>query len=327
MHTRLRLPAAALLAAAIVSGAVHAQAPAPAPKLDPPKKDGPPNPPRDAAEVAVEQALRFHPDIRVAEAKLREAEAELSRVRLNVASRVVELRAAIALREQMLKNAEETAGVVRARIQSGTAPVSEEAVAQAGVLALRASLEQARNELTAMTGEQKLFARYFVERLDGNPSLFVPLAGDERLAISSQTWLPATRGAAATAAPARNPAKAASQYDEPSPEAAHRLEAFLTGTFELGTPKGYESPMAAFRALQDEARLGLPIRVSGVGRPGPVALPAAKFPVATWLEMLADDALADVYVREYGLLVTPGGRGAARAMPVREFLKGRKPKQ
>jgi hypothetical protein len=75
--------------------------PGPARPADPndPKGEGPKDekkaPAKSKLEEMLEEALQYNPDIHVAEAKVREAEAELNRTRLLVAQKVVALNAAL----------------------------------------------------------------------------------------------------------------------------------------------------------------------------------------------------------------------------------------
>src|SRR5438874_1867865 len=93
------------------------------PKADPAKDKAPAKdqkaPAKSKLEEMLEQALLHNPDIRVAEAKLREAEAELNRARLLVTQKVVTLqasleaaRANVAVAETRLKRLRELGGAV-----------------------------------------------------------------------------------------------------------------------------------------------------------------------------------------------------------------------
>jgi Protein of unknown function (DUF1549) len=78
-------------------------------KKEPPKQSGTLEPPKHAGslDVLIAEALKNNPDIRVAESKVREVEAELNRTRMKVASDVAflqaEIQAAKAMMEESLK--------------------------------------------------------------------------------------------------------------------------------------------------------------------------------------------------------------------------------
>lgn len=80
--------AAAVLTAMMLAGGVYAQQQAPQP---PPAAPKPAQPAPGSLEELLAQALKNNPDIRVADAKVREAEAELHRARLGVANKVATL--------------------------------------------------------------------------------------------------------------------------------------------------------------------------------------------------------------------------------------------
>jgi hypothetical protein len=123
---------------------------------------------REAAKKAVEeikpsqleeliaQALRDNPDVRVAEAKMREAEAELSRVRLQVIQKVVAHQHNTETKESAVQNAEAHYVVAQANQQLAKAEYDRVAeiskkgvVAKADVDAARAKVEQAAADVQA----------------------------------------------------------------------------------------------------------------------------------------------------------------------------------
>src|SRR5262245_30132912 len=76
-------------------------------------------------EDLLAQALRNNPDIRVAEAKVREAEAELQRIRVVTAQKVAALRQAIETARQSRDAARELLSTLEVRYQSGKAEPSD----------------------------------------------------------------------------------------------------------------------------------------------------------------------------------------------------------
>src|SRR5262245_45909954 len=89
-----RIANTAVLAVLLFGVTVLAQQPTTLQKPAPDKKaDAPPQP--GSLEDLIAQALRNNPDIRVAEAKMREAEAELQRIRIATAQKVAALHASI----------------------------------------------------------------------------------------------------------------------------------------------------------------------------------------------------------------------------------------
>lgn len=109
------LPANLLLALIpflLVAGTVLAQAPSAndpeaRPTTSPPAgKEAPPKPKPSELEQLLAEALVHNPDIRVAEAKLREAEAELNRVRFQVVQKVSTLHHAVEAQKSMIVTVE-----------------------------------------------------------------------------------------------------------------------------------------------------------------------------------------------------------------------------
>ncbi len=114
-------------------------------------------------EELIAQALRDNPDLRVADAKLREADAELNRVRLQVIQKVVAHQHTIETLESAVKTAEASYRMAEAKIKladadskrlgelrkAGNAPQAEADAAQANVEQARANLENARAALQA----------------------------------------------------------------------------------------------------------------------------------------------------------------------------------
>src|SRR5947209_6935278 len=91
----LRIGGAAFLILGLVSGPLPAQAPPtgdkpPAPAASQPANSSSPRPPMPSLEDMLIQALKSNPDAIIAEAKVREAEAELNRVRLQITRKLIE---------------------------------------------------------------------------------------------------------------------------------------------------------------------------------------------------------------------------------------------
>jgi hypothetical protein len=112
-------------------------------------------PAKSQLEVMLEIALRSNPDIRVADAKAREADAELSRTRLAVTRKVVVLynnlevaRANVAVAERDLERLE-------ALGKSGV-PAAELDVARAKLMQAKADLAKLEAEVPFLLGQQKI---------------------------------------------------------------------------------------------------------------------------------------------------------------------------
>jgi hypothetical protein len=148
----------------LIGVAAIAQQPAAQPKDAKEKKTDQASQPGNLDDL-ITQALRNNPDIRVAEAKVREAEAELNRTRMSVAQKVVALFHSIDIARKMQNSAKQDFDTVtRLRGQGGGGAVSvedfrkaklawESAIAQ--VAKLEAEMPALLGKLPGKLGEDK----------------------------------------------------------------------------------------------------------------------------------------------------------------------------
>jgi hypothetical protein len=145
---------ASLLAlAAVLCGSRLGPVPAGADPAAPPAGDANP---ADAAKAAAADgltledvltaALRNNPDVRVAEAKVREAEAELQRVRVQVIQKMVKLQADLQAARQRVKEAEGSIRHLEELVRKGYSPPHE-------VETARSNLQRAKGDLAALEAE------------------------------------------------------------------------------------------------------------------------------------------------------------------------------
>jgi hypothetical protein len=152
---RRRIETAALAALLICAGSVFG-------KTNPAKDENPANPPADKPAKTFEQmsleelltlALKNNPDLRVADAKLREAEAELNRVRLQIVQKLVTLRNSIEAATSTVKEAQTRLQRTQ-RLAATNAVAPEEVQAAEAVLArYKAELASLEAELTYLIGK------------------------------------------------------------------------------------------------------------------------------------------------------------------------------
>jgi BMFP domain-containing protein YqiC len=198
---RKRIESTALAALLTYAGMVFGQ-------TGPGKEEKPANPPADKPAKTIEQmsldellalALKNNPDLRVADAKVREAEAELNRARLQVTQKVVNARNAIKSQEANVAAA--ATGVQRAKQMSDKAVISREEVNAAQLVLVRekAKLTELEAELPYLIGKApqeggkdsvrdaayRAFSQYFAT------SIFV---NDQLAATAAQQHFNAPRG-------------------------------------------------------------------------------------------------------------------------------------
>jgi hypothetical protein len=97
-------------------------------------------------------ALRHSPDVQVADAKVRAAQAELRRVRLTLLQKVIEANAALDANRTAVMHAEEMFRRVAMLVKTGNISAEEHQRAEAQLAAAKATLAQAETTLNALTG-------------------------------------------------------------------------------------------------------------------------------------------------------------------------------
>lgn len=271
-----------VLVVLLAGGLVLAQPPAP--KEPPVKKETGEKKPATLEEMLA-RALRDNPDVRVAEAKLREAEAELNRTRLAVAQKVI---AAVTALERARKVAEDAEARYR-RLQklADGRGVSKEAVDEAAL-----ALALAKAEVAKLEADLPLLFGRLSDR-DDVPAL-----------IMGWKWAPVgAEGPARPAAPTR-PAV--------SGPMAEKIRKALDTPVQLEVKLG-TNLIDILDQLTKRYDFGVPFRCLtgddvGVLKPMPLF---PKVPLAAFLEAL-EDSFTDVrfVVREYGIAA-----GRAKDLP------------
>jgi hypothetical protein len=279
----------ALLAPIVCRGVVLAQQPAGQP---PPQKQGQTTPDKMSLEELLALALKEHPDVRVAEARLREAEAELSRARMQVAQKVIAHHAAAAA----TRVAVEEAAQQLARLQK-----VKGAVTQDELRAAETALAQKKAELARLEAEQPLLLGQWKVTLDARErERFYEL--HLRNAEGLWRWEVRPRDAAPEGGIADKVRKA--------------LDAPITLKFEN---KPLSDVLGEFKEATGVAFLDmLPQEV----RAQKVSLGLSEsVPTGAALQALSDLTGVQFAVREYGILVTKGDLPSG-AMPLQSFWKG-----
>src|SRR5262245_55933437 len=138
-------------------------------------------------EEMLAQALRNNPDIRVAEAKVREAEAELNRTRLQVTQRVVTFRQDLESLRATVREAQARLDRLTQLEQKGRGVVAREEVrsAELTLMKYKAELAKAEAELPYLLGKHGP-AEKLAFSTDGN--MLAQVGADGRLRL----WDPAT---------------------------------------------------------------------------------------------------------------------------------------
>jgi hypothetical protein len=113
----------------------------------------PATPDKMSLEELLAAALKDHPDLRVAEAKIREAEAELSRARILVAQKVITLHGSVTSARLAVEEATRRMEQMRKLAPNKLISVEELMLAETAVLQKRADLARLEAELPLLLGQ------------------------------------------------------------------------------------------------------------------------------------------------------------------------------
>ncbi len=139
--------AALLLGAALACGQQPAAPPADKEK---PKDE----PAKTKLEEMLEKALHDNPDVRLAAAKLAEAEAELTRARLQVVQKVAAAYQAVEAQKAAVASAATELAEVKSRVGTGTTPQGPEREAERKLIDAKAKLADLESQLPYLLGQQ-----------------------------------------------------------------------------------------------------------------------------------------------------------------------------
>lgn len=294
--------AVALLAAA---GTVLAQG------LPPEKPAAPPAKEQSLEKMTLEEmlalALKNNPDLRVAEAKLREAEAELNRTRLGVVQKIIAFRAGLDAARKTVADAE--ARLKRLQQLRANHAVAAEVVDEATAALAVAKFELAKLEAEAPLLLGKAQGLDLLRRLDFG-SLFDVDGSRESRVQPGGTDLspPGTR-------PAPLPASVAAKLRE-GLEASVRIPAGDASLYDL---------LENLERQVDGLNFRNALRTLKDPNPTLTLKARERVPVRAVLQMIEDEISEPgvrFVVREYGILVVPADAVPPGSLLVQDFLRG-----
>jgi Cu/Ag efflux protein CusF len=294
------LIAAALLAACGTVLAQGTDKPAAPPKEQPAEKM--------TLEEMLALALKNNPDLRVAEAKLRGAEAELNRTRLAVVQQVIAFRAALESAQKTAADAEQRLKRLQDVRAKGVVPA--EAVEEAALALAQAKAQVAKVEADApfLLGKSQL--------LDGANWKYDLLPEAPRNPRANPKSDPTESGARPTALPA---AAAARLRD--ALEATVRFEDNQVVFEDVLDYLEGQQPALNFRNTMRNRRIP--------GSPTFTLKSKERLPVRAVLQMLEDEYPKDgvrFVIREYGILVVDGPSAVPPGgLLLEDFLRGDAP--
>ncbi len=252
--------------------------------------------PSTAAEgVAV--ALKQHPDIKVAEAKVAVAAAELDQARLTVTQRVGPAFARIQTAKVKVAAAEDDLNRVAGMVKKGIVSKAEADRADAAVLASKAELATAEAELKAVTGGGE------PADAESARSKYARLRLAQLKDVHPET----------TSAPAGT--------------VADKLRAVIDKKVKFPEQKGVPF-VKVVDALKAAAGIDFTVRLPNHAQftEQGVNVPAGEMTVSAWTELMLDEFNVGrikyaFYIREYGLLLAAVDAAPPGALSLTEFAR------
>ncbi|MDY3558913.1 hypothetical protein R5W23_006089 [Gemmata sp. JC673] len=310
------------------------------PKADAPKKaDKPvPNPP-DATDAAIGRALATDPDVKMAQAKINLAEAELAKARQTITLRVLALKSRVEQGTAEMRVAEQHLENVTKGVNGGAGHQSELLVARSKFETAKAALAAAEAEWKLLTGsdnngEVKLFRAYLTvldqyfesHSLPSTQQGPAPNAGAYRWYGSGGSPPATIKGPI--------PDRLRAVLDKPIKLGAKGETIRIDQALELLKKEvGFDVPVRGEllhprpkvndrgEILYDPARKGIPIMIAPQ-----VVSEGETLPVGAWLQLYQDVSGGTFYVREYGLLLADKKSAPPDAPTLTEFWKQGAPK-
>lgn len=261
-------------------------------------------------EDLIEKALHHNADIRAAEAKVREVEAELNRVRHQVVAKVATLKHDITTAKKMLEFAEKQVGLATDSFRRGGASQQQLYDALAAFEKQKADLARLETDMQNLTGSWKnaigaAFSpdgKALYTETDGIIRIWDVESGRETIRDRA-LWAIIDKSASVQA------------------PMAERIRAALNKPVKIDTSKVDVPFHEAVGLVIQKAGVDVPFRPVGKLENAPILFTAGELPLGAWLQALEDASEARFVVRDYGILITTANRIPQGAITVQEFWK------
>jgi hypothetical protein len=263
-------------------------------------------------EELLSRALKENPDIRVAEAKTREAEAELNRVRMLVMQKVVKAHQEVLVRRAAVKTAEDR--LKRLKTLSGAVSREEIQAAEEQLLQAKAVLAQAETELPYLLGNvpHAVTIKAVAFSPDGRILATETHQGIVRL------WDIATGQELKDVAGGVRVWDLQPVHGNMAEKLRKALDTQITVDFKN------KPPAVALKKLQEHLKGVNFINMSGSIYEGTLDMKLDEpVPLGAALQMFEDQTGVRFYVREYGLVVAPANQVPKGALYLHDFWKSK----
>lgn len=275
-------------------------------------------------EELLAEALKHNPDIGVAESKLREAEAELNRVRLQVTQKLIAQQRELAQAQALVEEGNAKYQTAKELQKRGAIAQEEYRAASMTLQKLKADLSRIESKLPYLLGTTPGFTWKFHMEPEGGVrtlSVLVDHASKQPASTSSGTsntartveeriirlWSPATGKVEAT------PLSAAT---------ADKMRKALDTSIKVDFAQ--VSPKQILELLQQHAKGFNLVEQVKVDNAAPVTLHLKEpVPVGAIFQFLEDQYGWRFVIREYGIVVTEKDRVPPGALDVQNFWKNR----
>jgi hypothetical protein len=271
-----------------------------------PSGEGPEPAKKSALEEALEKALKSNPDLRVAAAKVNEAEALLNRAQLQVVQKVVAQYRAIRQAKLAVQEAQVKLQMVRRIADAKGVPAGEISQAEIQLERAKAALADIEAEMDYLTGKisQRKPVRFVRNKNDATEAEFLSfmrMMGDGGNKFREKPIKPQAIEA----------------------KMADRIRKVLNQRHNYDMERPVEEAITLFRNDLGNIHLQLVRGGSGKKLDGTIKLKAENMSFGAALQLLEDVMTTHcVVVREYGLLITPRDKVPPGAILLDEFWKG-----
>lgn len=279
-------------------------------------------------------ALRHSPDVQVAQAKVREAEAELRRTRLTLLQKVIETNSAVEAQRAAVAHAEAVFQRLQKLAKQASVSMDEVQRAEAQLAAAKAQLAQAEATLNALTGTLPAGVGALAGGGEGVGGAVLglgvmqqpaPVAGGNPAGIPGLGGAPNFPGVGMPGMMGGMGMGTVEPPRVPQGPIADKLRAALDSPVKVTPVK--DKPLAEVLGQFRAAAKGVPFLLHlGDKAKEPVSLSLeGDIPLGAVFQGLEDVVPGlKVFVREYGLLITEEGSGSvafANGIPLVEFWR------